>query len=196
MIIVDVETSGTNPDFHSLLSIGAIDFDNPKNTFHIDCSAFEGAHIDTDALKINGFTPERVFDSSLKTDKEALLLFMEWLKTVNEHTIGGQNPFFDVSFLLKTSERYHLNLSLAHRIIDLHSIVYYDMIKKGITPPQANGRTDLNSDKIMNYVGLPAEPKPHIALNGAKWEAEAFSRLLYGKVLFEEFKNNPIPWKN
>jgi hypothetical protein len=68
------------------------------------------------------------------------------------------------------------------------------MIKKGITPPVLNNRTDLNSDKIMNYVGIPAEPHPHNALNGAKVAGEAISRLLYDRNLLPEFKQFKIPW--
>jgi hypothetical protein len=45
----------------------------------------------------------------------------------------------------------------------------------------------------MNYVGLPSEPKPHRAINGARFEAEALSRLLFGRVMFDEFYNHAIP---
>jgi len=56
-----------------------------------------------------------------------------------------------------------------------------------------DGFSDLNSDFIMNYVGLPSEPKPHRAINGARYEAEALSRLIYGRGLFEEFEGYAIP---
>jgi len=46
----------------------------------------------------------------------------------------------------------------------------------------------------MNYVGLPSEPKPHRAINGAGFEAEALSRLLFGRVIFNEFYNHAIPF--
>lgn len=41
--------------------------------------------------------------------------------------------------------------------------------------------------------GLPNEPIPHNALTGAKMEAEAFSRFIYGKSFFKEFENYPVP---
>jgi hypothetical protein len=69
------------------------------------------------------------------------------------------------------------------------------MTSRGITPPVLNKKTDLNSDKIMEYVGIPTEPHPHKALNGAIWELEAFSRLLYGKGILTDFEKYPIPWK-
>jgi hypothetical protein len=46
----------------------------------------------------------------------------------------------------------------------------------------------------MEYVGIPVEPHPHVGINGAVWEAEAFSRLFYDKPLFEQFKEYPVPW--
>lgn len=45
----------------------------------------------------------------------------------------------------------------------------------------------------MKYVGLPSEPKPHTGINGATYEAEAFSRLIFGKLLFNDFKVFNIP---
>ena len=46
----------------------------------------------------------------------------------------------------------------------------------------------------MEYVGIPVEPHPHNALNGAKQSTEAISRLLYDKKLLPEFDKYPIPW--
>jgi DNA polymerase III epsilon subunit-like protein len=194
MIIVDVETTGTDPRYHSLVSIGAIDFNNPSDTFFVECRIFEGARVEDEALEVNGMTRDSIVDTNKMTEEQAILSFKDWISNKSDHTIAGQNPFFDVSFILAAAERNKINISLAHRVVDLHSITYFHMLKQGILPPLKNGRTDLNSDKIMNYVGIPAEPKPHIAFNGAKWEAEAFSRLIHNKSLFEEFNTYTIPF--
>ena len=98
-----------------------------------------------------------------------------------------------MEFIRNTAKRYHLDWNFAHRTIDLHSLCYMHMIKKGIAPPVVNNRTDLNSDTIMKYVGIIVEPHPHNALNGAKFEAEAISRLLYDKNLLPEFESYPLP---
>jgi hypothetical protein len=55
------------------------------------------------------------------------------------------------------------------------------------------GLTRLSADTTLKYVGIPPEPKPHHALNGAKYEAEAFSRLIYGKNLLHEFAQFAVP---
>lgn len=194
MIIVDVESSGVDPIKHSLLSIGAVDFLNPKNQFYGECHVWDGAHIMDEALAVNGFTREQITDKKKQTEEDLVKFFLTWVETISEHTIAGQNPSFDRDFIHKASERYHLNWFLAYRTIDLHTACYFHMIKRGVKPPVANKRTDLNSDKIMEYVGIPAEPHPHNAMNGAKVAAEALSRLFYNKSLIEEFKGYPISW--
>ncbi len=194
MIIVDVETTGTDPRYHSLVSIGAIDFNNPSHTFFRECQIFAGARIEPKALEINGMTDKELYDTTRPTEAEIVKEFIEWMTQTSDHTVAGQNCAFDVAFIIAAAERAGVAISLAHRVIDLHSITYFHMIERGITPPLAHGRTDLDSDKIMQYVGIPAEPKPHIAINGAKWEAEAFSRLFHQKSLFPEFEQYKIPW--
>lgn len=194
MIIVDVESSGVEPTKHSVLSIGAIDFSNPDNQFYGECRIWNGAHVMDEALAINGFSREEITDKNKQTEESLVKSFLDWVLPLDEHTIAGQNPSFDRDAIHKAAERYHLNWPLAYRTIDLHTACYFHMVKKGIIPPVANKRSDLNSDKIMKYVGIPAEPRPHNALNGAKVATEALSRLLYGKTLLEEFKGYPISW--
>ncbi len=195
MIIVDVETSGVSPEKHSLVSVGAIDFENPANRFYEECRIWDGAHIEKDSLVVNGFTEEQITDPKKKTDREVVVDFLAWLEEIPEKTIAGHNPSFDRDFLQATAYRYHINWPLAHRTIDLHSICYFDMIKRGMKIPNTHGHSALNLDAILSYIGLKAEPKPHNALTGALVETESFGRLFYGKPFLEEFFKFPIPQK-
>ena len=194
MIIVDTELSGLDINKDSLVSIGAVDLSNSKNQFYGECKIWPGAHINKEAIAVAGFSEKDINDPSKQTDKELLEAFINWAFACDEHTIVGQNPYFDMEFMHNCAKRYHLDWNFAHRTLDIHSFCYMHMIKKGKIPPTANKRTDLNSDKIMEYVGIPVEPHPHNALNGAKFEAEATSRLLYDKKLLPEFEKYPIPW--
>ncbi|MES2223417.1 MAG: 3'-5' exonuclease [Patescibacteria group bacterium] len=194
MIVVDVETTGTDPRYHSLVSIGAIDFENPADTFYRECYVFDGARIEEKALQINGMTEAELYDKSKPSEADILKEFIVWMRNKKDHTFAGQNVSFDVAFIIAAAERAQTNVSIAHRVVDLHSITYFHMSRRGIVPPLAHGRTDLDSDKIMEYVGIPAEPKPHVAINGAKWEAEAFSRLFNEKSMFPELNSFKIPW--
>ena len=52
MIVVDLETTGVDPRKHSILSIGAVDFNNQENYFYGECRIREGALIDNYALAV------------------------------------------------------------------------------------------------------------------------------------------------
>ncbi|HZS42913.1 MAG TPA: exonuclease domain-containing protein [Candidatus Paceibacterota bacterium] len=195
MLVVDVEGTGLDFQKLSLLSIGAIDLNNPSNTFYEECRIWQGAHVDPESLKYNGFTIEEINDPTKKSEEEILKDFINWASILPDFTFAGQNVFFDYECLRQAAMRYHLNWPFAQRIIDVHSVCLAHMIKKGIIPPLQNHHSSLNSDAVCQYVGIPAEPKPHrTPLGGAKWEAEALSRLLYDKNLLEEFAQYSIPW--
>ncbi len=194
MIVVDTELTGLDTEKDSLLSIGAVDLENPQNQFYGECRIWPGAHVNPVALEINGFSEKEIQDPKKQTDGELIASFIAWALTCNEHTLAGQNPYWDMAFMRNAAKRYHLDWPFAHRTIDQHSLAYMHTVKQGIVPPVANKRTDLNSDKIMEYVGIPVEPHPHNALNGAKQAAEAISRMLYGKNLLPEFAKYKIPW--
>lgn len=194
MIVVDVETTGIDSDRHSIVSIGAVDFLHPEKRFYEECRIWEGALITDEALVINGYTREEVVDKNKQTLEDVLKKFFAWIAECDSHTMMGHNPAFDLSFIEESAERYHMQLPFPKRSLDLHSVCFSHMVSNGITPPIHNKRSDLNSDRVMEYVGIPTEPKPHIAINGAVYEAEAFSRLMYGKNLLPEFKEYKIPW--
>lgn len=192
MIVVDVEASGVSPEKNSLVSVGAIDFANPDNRFYEECRIWDGAHIEKEAMAVNGFTNEQITDKNKKTDREVVADFLAWMEQIEEKTLAGHNPSFDRDFLQATAYRYHINWPMAHRTIDLHSICYFDMLKKGIAYPTIHGHSALNLDAVLKYVGLPDEPKPHNALTGAIVETEAFGRLFFGKSYLVDFANYPF----
>jgi len=92
-----------------------------------------------------------------------------------------------------TVKREHIPWIIPHRTLDLHTLGYSYFLRHGLVPPTKNKRTALNLDFILKLVGLPEEANPHHALTGAKMEAEAFSRLLFGKNLLAEFAQYPLP---
>ncbi len=197
MIIVDVEASGLQPEKHSIVSLGALEFEKPENRFYGECRIWDGAHIQNEALAVNGFSHAQVTDTNKQSEADIVIAFLEWTMMIPDRTLGGQNPgSLDRAIIERAAIRAGVECRLAHRTIDLHSIAYMHMIRAGKTPPfdTAHSRSALNLDAILTYVGIPEEPKPHNALTGALLEAEAFSRLLYDKPLLIEFKDMLIPW--
>lgn len=193
MIVLDLETTGTDWRYHSILSIGAIDFDDPENEFYAECRAFDGAKIEPEALAINRFTEEDAKSPDKMTDKDLLVRFLAWAERVGDKTIAGENPSFDRDFLKAAAERYGINWPFAYRTIDLHSIVYAHMLKNGVEPPSKNGHTGLNLPKILAYCGLPENPQAHDAHDDTLFTAEALSRLIYGENLIEALNPFPVP---
>lgn len=208
MIVIDVEASGIDPKRNSLLSIGAVDFNNPENQFYQECYAFEGAEIDQSAIAYCGFTMAEATDKTKLSEGEIVENFFNWAKDQKEMTLAGENlVWLDLAILSYAAERHGLKHDFAFksqfsyqqpmpfgfRTIDLHSLSYAHHLSRGIKPPMEKGLTRLSADTTFRYVGIPPEPKPHQALNGAKYEAEAFSRLIHGTNLLPEFAQFAIP---
>ena len=192
MIVFDVETSGVNIHQHGILSIGAIDFNNPKNTFYGECRLWGEGKISEESIQINDITRESADDTSKPSEVELLQSFFDWASKIEDKTLAGHNPGFDTFFVKEATERNGLNYPFAHRSIDLHTVAIAHILQKEEDYPREKGRTAVNSDYVMRMVGIPDEPKPHNALNGTLWEAEAFSRLLFKKNLLPQFEEYPI----
>ena len=193
MIVVDVETTGVDDRIHSIVSIGAVDFIDHERRFYGECRMWEGAQVEPEALRVNGFTMEQVMDPTKQTLEQLVGAFFAWTRESQVRTLAGQNTFFDHGFLRVSAERYRMLWEFGHRIIDLHSIAWAHMLTHGVQPPVKYNRTSLTNDTILQYVGLPAEPKPHNGLVGALMEAEALSRLVHGKQFLPEYKEYPVP---
>lgn len=198
MLILDIEASGTNYEKHSIVSIGALDFNNPDNRFYGECRIWEGAHIMEGALEVNGYTEAQITDPTKKSEAELINEFLLWSEGLADRTLAGQNVSFDRDIARAATSRAGLNWNLAYRTLDTHTMCWMHMIKAGLTPPldKEHRRSALNLDAILNYCGIPDEPDPHNALTGAMCHAEVASRLLNDKKLLPEFAAFEIPWLN
>lgn len=195
MIVLDVESSGLDAGKSSILSIGALDLDEPGNQFYDECRAWEGAHIDDDALAVNGFTREEATDQARKSEAELIKAFCAWaLDKPAEKTLASQNSAFDRAFVEAACDRADIEFPFAHRTIDTHSLVWMHMAQRGIAPPTKNGHSGISLTFALNYVGLPEEPRPHNGLTGAMCHAEIISRVAYNKKLLDDFSKYDIPW--
>lgn len=194
MIVVDIEASGLDYEKASILSIGAIDFENPSRQFYDECRVWDGAHISDEALEVNGFTHEEATDPNKKTEEEITRAFHAWTTETHNRTLAGQNVSFDRDFLKAAARRAKMDWDIAHRTIDTHTLAYMHHIVRDLPIPIEKNRSALNLDAILNYCGIPDEPQPHNALTGAMSHAEVISRLLFKKKLLPEFEEYDIPW--
>jgi DNA polymerase III epsilon subunit-like protein len=193
MIVVDVETTGTDPARHAILSIGAVDFNTPARRFYRECRIWPGAQVQPEALSVNGFTHEQITDPDRMPGEQAIAEFVGFCRDAAEHTLAGHNPNFDRAFLQAAVDRHKLAWMFGHRVLDLHSFCWMHMAKAGIERPTKNVRSNISLNVVLKYCGLPEEPRPHNGLTGAVMETEAFARLIHGKPLLDEFSHHPLP---
>jgi oligoribonuclease (3'-5' exoribonuclease) len=197
MIAVDAEMTGLEPNLHSLLSVGIVDLDNPSRQLYEECRAWDGAKLEDEALAVCGFTREQATDPTKQSEADLVHKVIDFALQGSDITVAGQNVYTDLYFLRAAAMRAgHTAWPFAHRIIDIHSLAFEHMIKRGVTPPfnAEKKHSALNLDAVLVYCGIPEEPKPHNALTGAKCNAEVISRLLYDKKLLPEFSQYEIPW--
>lgn len=196
MIILDIEATGINAAKHSILSLGAIDFDRPERRFYRECRMWDGAHIMAEALAVNGFSDAEAKDLSKLSEAELITEFMEWTQEFNDRTLVGQNVSFDRSFVMSACERAGIACDLPYRTLDTHTMCYMHMVKAGIVPEmdKEHRRSNINLNTVLRYCGIPNEPTPHNALTGAMCHGEVVSRLLYNRALLPEFSQYPLPW--
>ncbi|MCL4399135.1 3'-5' exonuclease [Candidatus Parvarchaeota archaeon] len=192
MIFLDIETSGLDFRKHGILSIGALEYENPSNQFYSEARLGPDMDADPRALRVNGFSENQIRDTK-KQDLESLLKsFSGWLQSVEDRTPAGHNVHFDIGFIDHYAGIYGVQLGLGHRYVDTHSITYAYLLSEGRQIPMANKRTNIDSDYIISLTGLPRR-SVHNALEDAKLCAEAFSRIVERKPLLEEYKKFPIP---
>ena len=193
MIVVDIETTGLDPERCQIVSIGAVDFSNPSRTFYRECRVARGAKITKEALTITGFTLKELHRRDKPELKSILASFLRWAKASDDRTLAGENPWFDASFLRRAVSAYGFEWPFGHRMVDLHSVCYSRMLQLGVTIPRVEKASGIGLDFTVRLVGLGIVRGLHNALQDAKLEAEALSRLIAGRHLLEEFASYPTP---
>lgn len=193
MVVLDIETSGLDSQKNSLVSIGAMDFNDVSQIFYEECQIWTDSSVDVKSLEVIGFTEEQLRDSSKKTPAEILQKFIDWLAERSDRTIAGQNVHWDLEFLREELKRSGIKHHFGYRIVDLHTLAYTKMKEKKIPLPMNKNRTDLNLDVITSLTGIHYRRKSHNALEDVRLEAESFYRLMFGKNLLPEFAEDEVP---
>jgi DNA polymerase III epsilon subunit-like protein len=132
-------------------------------------------------------------DKGKPTLRVILKQFYRWTSNRKDRLLAGENPWFDAMFLRTASKRYGIHWPFGHRYVDLHSISLATSLRLNKHLASSNGESDLSLDKTLQNVGLEPRTGVHNALDDAKLEAEALSRLIYGKALLKEFMPYKVP---
>ncbi len=208
MIIVDIETSGNfDPVKNGIWQIGAVEFENPSNVFLQEGRIDDEDAVEEGAIKVTGKTEAEMRDRNKQSQKELLKNFFGWVEKIKDKTLVAHNTPFDYGFLIMKATKYNLKFPFSHRTLDLHPIAFLKYFQIKNILPIEEGKSIMNLPKVIEFCGMKderiqlkgneiiKEGKPHNALEDAKVEAECLSRILYGKVLFEEFVAFSVPEK-
>ena len=175
MLAIDIETTGTDPNKNSIVSVAAINTNNVNSFFTMKIKPFDGAEIHADALDVNGFTVHELNNSRVSQDyKEGLHAFHEWVVPTKETIMLGHNVHFDWLFLKTAFEKLGLDNPFSHRLVDIHSIAQFYFRSQG-----EEVLDKLSLDTILEKLGLEPEPKPHCAFNGASCALAAYNKMVW-----------------
>jgi DNA polymerase III epsilon subunit-like protein len=181
MIVTDIETTGMNPRRNSIVSIGAVEFENPKNTFYGECRVEDGLPMDPMSFQINGFTVKQVTDRRKPDGKELLSQFCAWVGKIDERTLAGDNIWFDTGFMKEKMRKFHVRWPFDGEPVELHEI---SPINEGMP---------WSLDLMLRVVGIPERKGTHNALEDALLTAESISRIAFGKGLIKKYARYKVP---
>lgn len=167
--ITDVETSGLDEDSHEILEIGLVVFDQQSLEI-ISTLDFKviPEHIETAtefALEINGYNEEDWKDAV------SLNIVMAEFATLTQNAIFcAHNITFDWKFISRAFKKTGVVDLMDYHRIDLFTIAWEKL--------RTSGLKKLNMNEVAKHLGIPEEPVPHRAINGAMTEYEIFKALL------------------
>lgn len=199
MIVLDIETSGTNFHKCGIWQIGALELENPKNIFLQEGRIDKKDQIlnilgdKKTVYEITGLKDEDFRDEKKQSQKELLKNFFNWAESTKIKNCICQNPQFDLGFIYRKANEYGFKINLHHRAFDVHTIAslkYYQIHGNFLIKED---HSDMGLTNIFKFCGMQDNRKAHNALEDAKLTAECFSRIVYGKNLLKEYSQYKIP---
>ena len=177
--ITDLETTGLDFAIHEIIDIGLLVVDSVtlQVTNKLDIRV-KPTHLDTateEAMRINGYN-ETDWKDAVSLE-EAMKLYAEKTPTA---IFLAHNVTFDWSFINEAFRSTKVKNLMDYHRLDLYTISWFLLKSTKIK--------GFNLNKIANFLGIPEEPMPHRAINGATTAYEVFKKL----VVFEKRMRNEI----
>lgn len=190
ILCLDLETTGLNEQTCGLVGIGACWLHGGE--FQRLCRPFEGAIIEPQALQVNGVTPAELSDPKRLPEFVAAIELLGWVRgnlgLSDRVQIAAWNAHFDHRHLMAALTRAgvgHAARPFIHRLIDLHSLVAGEELRKRVANCNSSfqqlGGEIANADEGSRLLSLPPEPKPHTPLAGAR-QVRAMLRRYLGET--------------
>lgn len=171
LAITDLETTGLDFDAHEIIEIGALLVEQ-KNmdvlaTFEVKVAPTHLETANSGSLVVAGFKLEDWRDAiPLKEALEHYVVFLNGKETV----FTAWNPTFDWAFMQLAFKKTGIKNPFDYYHYDIWTISA-ELLKERVDVEK------LKLSYLNRYFGIPAEPMPHRALNGARAAYELLKKL-------------------
>ena len=176
LCFIDIETTGTRFGHHEIIGIGAIRTSNDgvetKGEWETKLQPEFPERITEEAQKINGFSEHEW----LKAPKPSPEIWSSFVSFATRCTPVCHNPSFERAFITLAAANQDISdLQMDYHWIGTESLAW---------PLYLEGKlTKLSLNAISQFFGLPKEPFPHTALNGAAACRKAYLALMRNSAL-------------
>ena len=183
-VIIDVEGSGGSArgdpyGTGSMVSLGAVDF-NTRYEFYEECRVMEGRGYDEQALKVNGFTKEEIYDKNKQSALDLLLKLETFCRSHGSGLLCAWGNY-DLKMMLAAYDYYGREWGLPGMYLNLKSISKSMLGQK---------RSGLSNTAIK--LGMPPEQRPHTGIRGARLAVENLSVMLFKRHYYKEYEEYRI----
>lgn len=170
ILLVDLETSGTDPEAHGIVQIGAIVLDQVTYAEHGSLSVFvrlaEHDALDAESVRISKID-ERVSRSAFATELSSALEQLESFSNPADCFLAAWNGAFDLSFLRAAYRRAGRAWPWDYHFLELWSLAWISL------PEVVNP----SLERVSQTLGITT-PITHDALADCRQEAEVLRRLV------------------
>lgn len=174
-LVFDVETTGLEPDYHEIIQIGAVLYDNQWNQLATYLTNVYPEHPERFAIPSS-----EVHDLTLADLEDAPMIhemledFEDWLieelqlqnrSQLRRITICGQSVTTDINFLRFAYKKCHMSWEFSYRPLDLFvlSNFYFHILRcNGLKTPKS-----LSLKNVAEYFGMERQTQTHNALEDA-----------------------------
>lgn len=162
LICLDIETTGTTADRHSIIQIGALAIRpdlSTASTFNRLIRPVPGDKWDRRAEEVHSISQERLEAEGLPY-YDALAYFYDWAHKATGDSrpmLASWGTYFDIAFLRAFHARVGLRWNYQRKCIDLKSIAYWEMAKR----ESGIGIDGFGVEGTLQALGMKFEGKPH-----------------------------------
>jgi len=175
LVVVDVETTGTNPFQHQIVSLAMVPLDPNKPPLEVFIATKDPVWHETAA---RFFEPtRRQWEAEAVQPDEACRVVHEYLAKQYGRTVTpvGHNIGFDVAFLRQLAYRGGLDELplMSHRALDTHTLLYWSYMR-GLVPKKA-----VTSSGAFEHFGIElSDQRRHTAIGDALATRDLILKLL------------------